>query len=537
VTSYLHASAADPRLRTLYRALSAGAEAAPDAALVSDDAGTLTREGAHEVARRVGAGLQRIGVKQHETVGVMLANRREFLEAWFGLAAAGGIEVPINTELIGDRLVHILNHSECELVVAAADAIDAIDAVADRLTSLERIAVVGEGSSDHFQVVPWAEVILDAGPWEPPRVSFSDPVAVMYTSGSTGPAKGAILSHGHHWTNGFQGTSVLDIGSSDVLYCCLPLYHNMAQGYGVWPALISGAAVRVGPRFQAATFWEEIRACDATILSFVGAMLVLLAKQPPSPHDGDNNLRIGFGVPIPKQIHEEFEARFGLELVHCYGSTEATMVAWNHGFSPRALGAAGRPQEGHEVVILDDLGRQAPSGATGEICVRPRQPASMFSGYWRDPDRTVVAWRDLWFHTGDRGRLDEDGNLWFVDRMDDVIRRMGEFISSTEVEQAVLANPRVLQVAAFGVPSELGEEEVMVAVVPAADAGSLSAAELRDWCADQLPRFAVPRFVDICEQLPMTTTGKLEKYKLRARGVTASTFDARAAVRGTPIRG
>jgi crotonobetaine/carnitine-CoA ligase len=166
-------------------------------------------------------------------------------------------------------------------------------------------------------------------------------------------------------------------------------------------------------------------------------------------------------------------------------------------------------------------------GDVGEICVRPREPFSMFSGYLHDAERTVEAWRNLWFHTGDRGWFDDDGDLWFSDRIGDVVRRMGEFISSQEVEDALLSHPGVKLAAAFGVPSELSEDELMVAVVPQPGA-ELDAPAVRAWCAERLPRHAVPRYVELREELPMTPTGKIEKYRLRERGVTPAAHDARA---------
>jgi crotonobetaine/carnitine-CoA ligase len=513
-------------LRTMPAMLLHNAEQDADARFVMDESGTLTRGEAVQLARGMSYAFSRLGVGSGDTVAIMVDNRREFLASWFGLACMGAIEVPINPANVGERLVHILNHSRSRVLVVQGENVHQVDEVADRLEHLERVVVVGEGSSSRFETVPWSELDADpdAGDLRPSR--FSDIVAVMYTSGSTGPAKGAMLSHGHHWTNGAQPTSLFDIGPKDTVYCCLPLHHNMAQGYGVWVAIVSGAAIRIGRKFQADTFWADVQKHDATVLSFVGAMLLLLAKRPPSVDDADNPLRVGFGVPIPAELHEPFERRFGMELVHAYGSTEATIVAWNTG-AGRVVGAAGRPLPGYELAIVDEDDQALAAGQIGEIAVRPREPFSMFSGYWREPERTVRAWRNLWFHTGDRGRLDDDGKLWFSDRIDDVVRRMGEFVSSHEVEQAVLSHPDVQMAAVYGVPSELVEDELMVAVVRQPDS-AIDATALRAFCAARLPRFAVPRFIDFRDELPMTPTGKVEKYKLKKAGVTPTTDDARA---------
>ncbi len=515
-----------PELRTLPALLRGHAEQRPDDAFVLDELGTLTWAQALDLARGTSAAFAELGVSRGDTVAIMLDNRRELLASWFGLACLGAVEVPVNPASVGEGLAHILNQSGCRELVVGADRLRQVDAVAERLPVLERVLVVGEGRSERFESIPFAE--LDADPARAPDVSvrFSDPAAVMFTSGSSGPAKGAVLSHGQHYTNGHQPTSLFEIGAGDTLYVCLPLHHNMAQGYGVCVSLVSGASVRIAPRFEVDGFWDDVRAHGATILSFVGAMLVLLAKRAPADDDASNPLRVGFGVPIPADLHEAFERRFDLRLVHCYGSTEATIVAWNA--SPdRKVGAAGRPLADYDVRVMDEDDVPVAAGTLGEICVRPHEPNSMFSGYFRDPERTVAAWRNLWFHTGDRGWLDSDGDLWFSDRMGDVVRRLGEFVSSYEVEQVLVAHPDVQLAAAYGVPSELIEEEVMVAVVvqPGAD---LDPGELCAWCAERLPRHAVPRFVELLKELPMTPSGKIEKYKLRERGVTADTHDARA---------
>jgi crotonobetaine/carnitine-CoA ligase len=496
----------------------------PDATFVVDEAGRLSRGETLALAGRTAGAFARLGIEKGETVLVLLDNRREFLATWFGLARLGAIEVPVNPAAVGEHLVHVVNHSRCRVAVVQAEHLPKLEAVAQRLDRLERVVVVGDGTTKRFDVVPWAELPARASA-PPDTTRYTEPVAVLYTSGSTGPAKGAVVSHGHHYVNGYQPTALFDLGPSDTIYISLPLHHNMAQGYGVWVAIVSGAAIRLVPRFDADLFWPDVREHGATVLPFVGAMLVLLAKRRPQDEDADNPLRVGYGVPIPAALHEPFEQRFGLRLVHGYGSTEATIVAWNNG-ADRIVGAAGRVLPDYDVRIVDEDDQPLPPGEVGQICVRPHEPFSMFSGYFRDPERTAAALRNLWFHTGDRGWFDSGGNLWFSDRMGDVIRRLGETISSSDVEQAILAHPEVRLAAAFGVASELTEEEVMAAVIR--QEGSTFAADaLRTWCAERLPRYAVPRFIEFVDDLPLTPTGKIEKYKLRARGVTDTTDDAR----------
>jgi carnitine-CoA ligase len=517
--------------RTLPAILDYHARTRGSHALALDDLGILTYAEAEAAAARVSSLLARLGVGKGGRVGIMLPNRREFLLAWFGAALIGAVEVPINAGNSRERLVHILNHSQCRVLVAEADDLERLGQLSADLRYLEQIVVV-DGSARRapgfpFRIHDWAAGLAAEPPRGimPARVGPWDPVAIMYTSGSTGPAKGAVLSHGHHYMNGFQAVASTGITADDVIYVSTPLHHNMAQGYGVWPALLAGATVRIAPRFNRDSFWTDVQSAGATVLPFVGAMLVLLAKLPESPSDADNSIRVGYGVPIPAGLRRPFERRFGLRLIRCYGSTEATIVAWNTDDQDDS-DAVGRVFPGYEVRIFDDNDLEVLVGETGEICVRTDQPHSMFSGYLDDPAKTAEATRNLWFHTGDRGRFDERGRLWFSGRFGDVIRCKGENISAFEIEQIVTGHPGVSLAAAYGVPSELTDEDIVVVVTRRAG-HSLDPAELFAWSAERMPRYMRPRYIDVVDDLPLTPTGKIEKYKLRQHGLSSTAVDGR----------
>lgn len=519
----------EPDLRTFPAMLAFHASRRPDTPLLTDESGALTYSEALALAGRLGAGFARCGVQRGDHVAIMLDNRREFMATWLALAAMGAVEVPVNQQTVGERLVHILNHSRSTTLVVQHKYLEQVETVANRLTSLRLLVVVdGDGTPSRFEAVSFAE-LDDGTELSPAPVRFSDPVALMYTSGSTGPAKGAILSHGHHYTNGYQAVASVGIISADKIYATTPLHHNMAQGYGVWPAIVAGASVHVATRFDRRTFWEEVAMSRATVLPFVGAMLVLLAKNPEAGRDSENPLRVGYGVPIPAELHRPFERRFAIRLIHCYGSTEATIVTWGND-EDAVPGSVGRVFPGYQVEIHDDEDVPLPQGAVGEICVRPSGPYTMFSGYYEDPEKTARALRNVWFHTGDRGWFDEEDRMWFADRVGDAIRCRGENISAHEVEEAFLPHPAVSLVAAYGIPAELGDEEVVIAVVPQPDT-TIDVPDLLEWAADKLGRYAMPRFVDIVEALPMTPTGKIEKYKLRKSGPSPTAYDARRTER------
>jgi carnitine-CoA ligase len=514
---------AQPALRTLPALLARNAEEDGDRAFLSDADRTLTRAEVWRRARAAASGFAALGLVPGDRVAVILDNSLEFVATWFGLATAGLVQVPLNPALRGDRLTHALEHSGARVVVADAAYVEQIEAIADRLAHLEIVLVHGEATSRVLTLRPLADA-LDGVDAEPPAVAFSDTAAILYTSGSTGLPKGVIVPHGQHYMNGWQAARQAELTTDDRMFVTLPLHHNMAQGYGVMPAVVAGAAVHVSPGFKRATFWDEIIAADATVFTFIGSIIALLAGQ-----DGpaDNPVRVAYGVPVPREHHEAFERRFGLRLLDGYGSTEATIPAWGSLRGERRIGSSGRVVPEFEISIVDDDDVVLPAGSVGEIAVRPREPFSMFQGYFRDPERTVVALRNLRFHTGDRGRFDTEGNLWFEGRIDDVIRRFGEFVSAKEVEDAVMSHRDVELVAAYGVASDVAGQEVMVAVVPH-DGAIIDAAELRAHCGTRLPAFAVPRYVEFVAELPMTATGKVEKHKLRSRGVTTDAFDSRA---------
>jgi crotonobetaine/carnitine-CoA ligase len=291
-------------------------------------------------------------------------------------------------------------------------------------------------------------------------------------------------------------------------------------------ALEADASLVMTQRFSASRFWDMCKEKGVTAFNYQGGLLMMLFRQPERVDDADNPVRRAFGAPCPIEIWESFEARFGLKLVEVYGSTEVAIATQNP-VSDCRIGTAGRESSLYEVRIVDEDDIPVPSETPGEIVVRPKHPSVMMSGYFDMPEATVAAWRNLWFHTGDRGRMDSDGFLTFIDRMKDCVRRRGENISSFEVEAVINLHEAVLESAVYGVPSELGEEEVMVAVVREPEV-RLTPAELLDYCQSKMAHFAIPRFVRWVDELPKTPSERVEKYKLRQEGITAESWDREA---------
>ncbi len=361
---------------------------------------------------------------------------------------------------------------------------------------------------------PLAALYADS-PVAPVEVSFADRAALLFTSGTTGRSKACVLSHRYFLT---QATILLrdfELRHDDVLYCPFPLFHADATALTTVPALLLGATAAIGRRFSASRFWDEVREHGATVFDFMGATLAILHKAEPRPDDADNPARLAWGVPVPEWV-EAFEARFGLRVVELYGSVEASIPVTQDLSRPRVPGSCGRVTEGFDVRIHDEADEPVAPGVPGELVVRPWRASTILDGYFGMPEATAEAFRNLWFHSGDTARIDADGNVFFVGRRKDAIRRRGENISAFEVEEGILLHPDVLECAAVGVPSELTEEDVKVVVVPRPGSALTPEAVLAH-AERTLARFQVPRFIEFADTLPKTPTGKIAKHLLARR--------------------
>ena len=350
-------------------------------------------------------------------------------------------------------------------------------------------------------------------------VAHDDTQLIMYTSGTTGPSKGVMCPHSQGHAVGRAVTIDYGYRSDDVLYTCLPLFHANAIWFSSYAALWADAAVALAPRFSATRFWDEIRATGATQFNALGAMTNIIWKLPPGPHERDHSLRLCMAVPVPKEIYREIRQRYGIGLTSTFAMSENFAVVTFKSDDPaEKAGAAGHPRGACELRIVDDDGQDLATGEVGEIWVLPLRTGSMMKGYYKMPAETANAFVDGWFRTGDRGYLDADGYLYFVDRKKEAIRRRGENISAYEVELILSRHPAILEVAAIPVPAEMSEDDVMVYVVLRPGA-QLTHAEVVRFAAEHMSYFMVPRFVEFIDVLPKTATEKLEKYKLKQDAV------------------
>lgn len=475
------------------------------------------------MTNRYANGFAAHGVSHGDHVAVMLPNCPEFLWVVWGLAKLGAVAVPLNTAAKGDMLAYFIRQSDSIMVVVADEWTDRIKAIAADLTgvrtyvfmgSMPELALSGSASAAKVLGLSDVESTDDRSP-ATDRVRHDDTQLIIYTSGTTGPSKGVLCPHSQGLGIGRAISSDYGYRPDDVIYACLPLFHANAMWYSCTAALWAEAAFALSPRFSATRFWDEIRECGATQFNSLGAMTNILLQLPQGAQDRDHALRQIMAVPMQKALYAELRQRYGVAVTSVFAMSENYAVtSFVPDDRPDKVGSAGSARGASDLRIVDDEGHVLGAGDVGEIQVRPRHEGSMMKGYYKMPDETARAFVDGWFCTGDRGYLDADGYLYFIDRKKEAIRRRGENISAYEVELILSRHPAILEVAAVPVPSELSEDEVMVYVVLNAGA-TLTHAQVVHFAAEHMNYYMVPRFVEFIEELPKTATEKIEKYKLK----------------------
>lgn len=492
----------------------------------------ITYKEMNENANRVAHSFLKLGIKKGDKVCLVMANSVEFLYVRFALAKIGAVMVPINVALKGDLLKYIINNSDASMVIVDSDLADRVIFIQDEIENIKTIIMVPDFSngetefSSNFTVTKFTE--LYNGSLENPAcdVYFYDPMAILYTSGTTGPSKGAVMSHAHYYSVAYQESRYMRYAEDSVVYSCLPQFHANAST-ALQGTILSGGTFAMGKRFSLSSFWDEIRAYEATHTNVLGSIFALLSRQPPKEDDAKNSLKVMNAVPWLPEF-EEFEKRFDLKLITMYGLTESGIVIVSPFEEKIRPLTCGKPIEVYDVRIVDDHDIECGPRQTGELVVRGKEPYAQMENYYNNPEATVKVFRNLWFHTGDFAYKDEDGYFYFVDRKKDALRRRGENISSFEVEKVINSHAKVLECAVYAVPSELGEDDVMAAVV-LKEGQTVSPEDLIAYCNDRMAYFAVPRYLEFRDNLPKTPTQRVEKYKLRGEGVTKDTWDREKA--------
>jgi len=510
------------------------AEEIPDAIYLMAGEDHYSYGRVNELVNSYATGLREIGVEAGDTVALFMGSSPECVFTTFGVNKLGAIWVPTNTDFRGQWLRESLEDSRARVLVVDARLLPRVAALGPELP-FERIVVRGpaEQAIGKIPMVDLAQ-FADLGKGEPDvPVAHSDTAAVLWTSGTTGRPKGVMQSH-CAWLRGSQSAiRNFRMREGDVLYNCLPMYNSAAWIANVYPALVAGLPVGMDDHFSAGGFWDRTRFYGATHSFTLGAMHIFLWQAPERPDDKDNPVRVASTIPMPDRLIEPYKERFGIEVIaQGYGQSEAFTVLNRIDDGKRRWkpNSTGMPPPGFDVRLLDDNDVEVPVGEVGEFCVRPEEPYTLFNGYFENAEATAAAFRNLWYHTGDLGRRDEDGEFYFFDRKADYMRYKGRNVSSFAVEAAVNAHPAVSESAAYGVTSEHLESEceIKVEVVLQPDK-ELSPEELATFVNENAPYFFVPRYIEFVTELPHTPSGRVRKFQLREHDVTDATWDREAA--------
>jgi crotonobetaine/carnitine-CoA ligase len=488
----------------------------------------LSFNDAFKTARDLARGLAALGVKRGDTIPFMLPNMIGFVLAWFAVNLRGGAYVGINVNLVGELLASQLAIARSRLWIVHADYLPTLQALPETLRATVEVLVVVGLTAEHrpqgwTKIVPF-EALAQQGDNDPTEQShFLDVSAIGFTSGTTGPSKGVTVPQAQAVSTAMTFARLTDLRPDDTIYAPLPLFHGMSTRMGMLPTLLVGGRIVLGPRFSGTNFWANAIEADATVALTIFSIPNVLLAQPPSPLDRAHRVTRMYNA----HHTEAFRERFGVQLIEAFGISEVGLFIASPLAEQRA-GSCGRPHPDWDVAIVDEDGVPLPDNAAGEIVCRPRLPGLMMRGYLHQPERTVEATRDLWYHTGDIGRRDSDGYYWFLDRTKERIRRRGENISSMEIEDAVRRHPDVEDVAALAHPAREGEDDIRMLIVPRAGR-TASEAELHAWMVSRLPRFMVPRYIELVPAIPYTATNKIEKTRLMAAGLGPNAWDAEAS--------
>ena len=512
-----------PRERCVTRYLidNFATEKGTEAFAVFQDGEVWSYEQLRQKVRQLAGGFHEQGVSRGDHVAVWMFDSKEAILTFFAINYLGAVFVPMNTAYKGQVLSHVLNVSDAKILVAHGQLLERLGEV--DVAQIEKAISVGEGElPPAISGVDFSD--LESTSSEPPELDRPiepwDVQSIIFTSGTTGPSKGVLSSYLHIFTNAGPETWHFVTGE-DRFLINMPIFHIGGMGV-IFVMLCRGGSIAVMDGFDTEKFWPFVRESKTTAFFLLGVMTTFLLKQEPNDDDKNHDVRLAFMVPLTETCTEFYE-RFGIDVYTIFNMTEISSPIVSEP-NPTKRGTCGKEREGVDVRLVDENDCEVAPGEIGEMIVRTDRPWGMNSGYYKNPEATAEAWRNGWFHTGDCFRQDSEGYFYFVDRMKDAMRRRGENISSFEVEAEVVAYPDVREAAAYAVPSDLGEDDVMISVAPVAGK-KIDPKALIEFLGERMPYFMVPRYIRILDELPKTPSAKVMKHVLRTEGVTTDSWD------------
>lgn len=479
------------------------------------------------ISGKIGKGLSAIGVRKGEAVAIYAYNSPEWIFAYLGILKAGAIPVTVNTGFIGDPLIYNLKKTDTKYLFLDRRLADNFIKVNDKLDNVSTIITIGEVIQKlNKNTLSYEDLVKKSNnETVSADLKWDDPAAMILTSGTTGPSKVVVETNAQFIATALVMADAGGVNEKSINYVYLPLFHIMALDLATISSMLTGSTMVLTERFNPGVFWEHVKDYNVTHFHAVGPILEMLLKQPSKEIEKSHGPLIAIAY-CSKEIWNEAVKRFNLKITGGYGGTEAGIPVT----SPYSVvnnmenppGSCGKPAPPFEVKLMDKTGNIVSRGE-GEILIRPKLPYVTFLEYYNMPESTVKAFRGLWFHTGDLGRIGKDGYLYFVDRLKDSIRRKGENISSYEVEQVLLSSDQIKDAAIFPVRSGSNDEDVMAAIVPSSS--DVTPESIIDFCIEHMPSFWIPSYIRIMKELPKTPTGRTEKYKLKEEGITSDTHN------------
>ena len=493
----------------------------------------------YEESNRVANGLYKIGIKKKDKVVTVIPNVPEYLYIWWGIVKAGAVNVPLNPNYRGAGLVDVINRCDAKLAIVHSGLfLDRFRSVQDKLTLIEQLVVshrlnerppAPEAINIKFPSLCLGELMEASA--DPPKVEIFnyDWASIDYTSGTTGPPKGAVLSHEYMIYFAEHKAMHMETGPDDIIYNVLPMFNLSGELETCFSAFIADAKFVLAEGFNAKTFWDDIRRYRCTEFVSMGGVFSLVEKEPPNPDDADNPLEKMYIIPCRPDFEKRVKDRFDIKhMIEIFGQTESGISAYRDLKNP-VLGSAGKAHCDYEIKIFDEHDQEVPPGTEGEIVIRPLRSHIILEEYYKMPDKTAEALRHCWWHTGDLGHMDQDENLFFHRRIQECVRVRGNFFSTTDIETVIDSHPAVLECAVYGVPDESGEDEDVICAVRLKESATLSPADLLRHIERDVPYFAVPRYVRFVKDFEKTPTMRIKKSDLQKQGIVPETWDRREA--------
>lgn len=526
-------------LRTIGQIVAAQARTHPDAiGLEVVDQAAISYSTLYRRSSAFASQLRTQGVQRGDMVVVMLKNGFDALYAAIGLSLLGATDVSINTAYIGSSFEHALNIVQARHLIIDSACMNVLRASAPNLKHLEHAFIcaaadgpdaASAGRIGHIQLHTLRADAVESTEIAPTALQASEITNVIFTSGTSGPAKAVLLPAFHVYFLVWQTCREISLTSDDVMYCSHPLFHMAGKFMQVYAAFLKGARMVLAESFRPENWIHHIHRHKVSATLLHGPMLEMIFAQPETEYDARTALSKLMVAPLPKTIAPAFRQRFAVRTVDLWGMTEVGIPLWCPLGGEYRPGSCGKAQDEFDVQIVDpDTDVPVPAGTIGEIVIRGKLPWLLMQGYMGMPDKSVESWRNLWFHTGDAAYMDEDGYVFYIDRLKDRIRRKGENISSYDIESAALLHDHVKEAAAVSVPSEYEFDDEIKLCVVVAEGRTLAPEEILEFLAPRIPHFMIPRYVEFLDELPRTPTNKIQKVKLR-QGTAGKVWDRKAA--------